>query len=70
MEFVQKRKKSNKVIHGAGIPLIQALGRKRQKEFEFPASLSYIARFFLKNPRAGDVAQLESICLVCVRPWA
>jgi hypothetical protein len=51
-----------------------------KKDYEFEASLSYIESsvsswlhsktLSQKNPRAGDVAQLESICLVCVRPWA
>jgi hypothetical protein len=39
------------------MPLIPALGRLRQENGEFKASLSYKVRPCLKKPRAEDVGQ-------------
>jgi hypothetical protein len=58
-------------------PIISALGRLRHKDGEFQASLSYIVRHCLKKkkntakykPRARDIAQWQSACLACIRPW-
>jgi hypothetical protein len=45
-----------------------ALGRWRQEDQEFKASLGDIERSCLKNPRARDIAQWDTTCLACTRP--
>jgi hypothetical protein len=37
--------------------MIPAVGRQRQEDHQFEASLGYIVRPCLKKQRAGDVAQ-------------
>jgi hypothetical protein len=48
-------------------PIIPELGRRRQENHEFKASLDYMVSPCLKKPT--DVAQWQSTSLGCASPW-
>lgn len=49
-------------------PIISTLGRLRQEDGLFKASLSYIVKVWVKKTKGGHIPQWLSVSLKCTKP--